>query len=889
MTDISLNADSGASREGGALFLVIFAAALIGMMIPSMMAVTNSEMRMNAAAVRHSRARYAAESVLEHGFAQTDRLIRAQSHYDRFLLKRDGGLVQPAIPDIQADLTRGGWEVQDVELLAGIVPLGDRRFIDPSDDGNELDELRGQYVISRYVMMMAKATVAHGVLGTSTAYAQQYLEIRDSPLFAYAIFYNDIMGLTPGPHTEIHGPVHCNQHMILRPWGGLDYHSQVNTVGGYKRLGGEFTFPGLYGGQLTPEFTLTDGTKGWWDTFNFPPDADFVSEFGRWFGENLRTERHDLRQVYPPAFGDMVPLADGSPGLHRIIQAPLRRSDPRLSAEEWEELLPIEQQKFSTKAGIVFQVDVSPAPIPTLAAWGGLYDGTQLALHEDGRILYPTRVIRFDNDTNRPVLDAHGNYVFIDIPSTATREWFDSLDHQELLLRDNDKINITPWEARHAFLSTLYTEGQLYDVSIRAFRYEPSDSGDYFRNGERHTRVEITGSIPRLHDNSPDGIFRTHYHEGSPGSSGVFHKQTGRNFERDGQDRVTQWLLNSNEYGNFGNIPADFLPDGGPAPRMMWDSRRRQWVNMVDLDIGNLKKALDGGSLAPAWNGIVYVEFLHNGAPIEDTFQDVHGNLFPYEDRAYSRSGLRVINARRVPTTEGPDGLDDGFTLATNNAMYVKGSFNADGNMNTGTAQEPDVPSTDSAKAEVPTALIADSLTLLSDNWNDSMSRADVNRTRGSGVEGPNHRARPTHLEIAAAVITGMPPGDELPWDSRTVQFTHNGGPLNQLRLLEFFGEDVITRFRGSLVQLYEHTVSWEPWRLRYTYLPPRREYGFAQIFENGRYPPGTPTVQSFRRAIYRQIGPDTYGALANILKQTSAEDWSEKEYAEALNAVYGN
>ena len=884
MTDKCINRNPETSREGGALFLVIFAAALIGMMIPSMMAITNNEMRLNAAAVRHSRARYAAESVLEHGFAQADHLFRAQSHYDRFLLKRDGGLRTPELPLIEADAARGGWAVEDVELLAGMVPLGERRFIDPGDDANALDELRGQFVISRHVMMLARATVEHGLLGRSTAYAQQYLEIRDSPLFAYAIFYNDIMGLTPGPLTDIHGPVHCNQHMVLRPWGGLNYHNQVNTVGGYKREGGEFTFAGLYGGQLTPEFALTDGRKEWWDTFNFPEEADFVAEFGRWFGENLRTEKHDLRQVFPPAFGDMVPLKDGSPGLHRIMQAPLRRSDPRLSTEEWERLAPIEQQKFSTKAGIVFTVDVRPAPIPTMAAWGGLYDGTQVALHDDGRILYPTRVIRFDNDTNRPVLDAHGNYQFIPIPPTATREWFDSLDHQELLLRDNSKINISPWEARHAFLSTLYTEGQLYDVQIRAFRYEASESGEYFRNGELHNRVEITASIPGLHENSPDGIFRTHYYEGK---GGVFHKHTGRNFEKDGQDRVTQWLLNSNEYGNFGNIPEDFLPDGRPAPRMMWDSRRRQWINMVDLDIGNLKKALDGGALDSAWNGIVFVEFMHNGEPIEDTVQDVHGNLFPYEDRGYTRSGLRVMNAERVPTTTGPDKLADGFTLATNNAMYLKGSFNADGNMNTGTAQAPDVPSTSSAKAEVPAALIADSLTLLSDHWNDSMSRADVNRTRGSGVEGPNHRAKPTHIEIAAAVITGMPPGNELPWDSRNVQFTHNGGPLNQLRLMEFFGEDVTTRFRGSLVQLYHHTISWEPWRLRYTYLPPKREYGFADLFAEGRYPPGTPTIQSFRRAIYRQIGPDTYDALAKLMRQSTEEDWSEAEYAKALQGVY--
>lgn len=872
-------------KSGGALFLVIFVTAIIGIILPSMMMLTNTELRLNTAAVRHSRATYAAESVLEHGFAQTDLLVRSQSHYDRFFLTRDGGVKSPETTEIEADRGNGGWEVKDTELHVGMVPLGERRFIDPADTANAFDELRGQYVTSRHVMLLSRATVSHPILGQSTAHAQQYLEIRDSPLFAYAIFYDDIMGLTPGSHTQIFGPVHCNAHIVLEPWNGLDFFSQVNTFDGYQRVGGSFTFLGRNGGQFTPEFTLSDDeTTGWWDTFNFPAQANFVFEFGRIFGENLRTQKHDLRQVHPPAFGDLATLDDGSPGLHRIIQAPLRRSDPRLDPGEWDSLTSIENEKFSTKAGLVISVDVRPAPIPALADLEESYDGTQLVLAADGRILYPTRVIRFD-DNNRPVKDAHGNYVYVPVPPTATREWFDPLHQQQLLVQNNNNLNISPWEARHAFLHNLYTEGQRYEVSIRAFRYEPSDSGEFFRNGEPHERVDVTHFIPNLHLNAANGIFRTHYFDAGPG--GEFQHNTGRNFDAAGQDRITRWVPATNQYKNYGPMPTDLLPDGTPPPRQLWDSRRRQWVYTVDLDIGNLKAALDNDQLPDGWNGIVFVEFLHNGQPIEDTFQDVRGNLFPYQDRAFLRSGLRVVNAREVPTTFGPDELPDGFTLATNNVMYIKGSFNADGDLATGTAQEPDVLPPPASLSEVPAALIADAVVILSDNWNDAMSRADVYRSRGGGDHTPNHRAIPTDIEIAAAIITGMTPGDERPWDTRTRQFAHNGGPLNQLRLMEFFGPTFTTRFRGSLVQLYHNAVAWEPWGLRYIYHPPSREIGFADTFANGRYPPGTPTTRSFQRAIYRPISPAKFNAFTEAFVQAEEEDWSDAEYNAAIQKIY--
>ena len=248
-------------------------------------------------------------------------------------------------------------------------------------------------------------------------------------------------------------------------------------------------------------------------------------------------------------------------------------------------------------------------------------------------------------------------------------------------------------------------------------------------------------------------------------------------------------------------------------------------VTTYDFDVGKLKQLIESpGSTAdtsitgfnPAtdWNGVVYVAFTSSANDLNFT-------------------GLRVINGETdvagggVPSRGG----DPGFTLATNNALYVKGHFNADGNESTGTPTEPE-------SGEVPCALYGDSVTLLSTAWNDGTT--SVKPTASSS-------------EVAAAIVTGIVPS------GAKGLAEGSGGAHNLPRFLENWGSKS-SRIRGSLVCLYESEVDFSIWSVDY-YAPPNRNWGFSRQFRDGTFPPGTPMIRNYRRTDYRELNAAEYAA----------------------------
>lgn len=246
-------------------------------------------------------------------------------------------------------------------------------------------------------------------------------------------------------------------------------------------------------------------------------------------------------------------------------------------------------------------------------------------------------------------------------------------------------------------------------------------------------------------------------------------------------------------------------------------------VKTYELDMGKLKQAIEsptstyqitGYNPATDWNGVVYVGFTSTAADLGFT-------------------GLRLINGKTGVSGSGVPsrGTDKGFTLATNNALYVKGHFNADGNIGTNSATVPET-------GEVPCALFGDSVTLLSTNWDD-------------GVETKKPDAADT--EVAAAIVTGIRPS------GAKGLAEGSGGAHNLPRFLEDWGgkKNVI---RGSLVCLYESEVDFTIWSVDY-YAPPNRNWGFSQLFRDGTFPPGTPLLRSYWRSDYRELTATEYAS----------------------------
>lgn len=289
-----------------------------------------------------------------------------------------------------------------------------------------------------------------------------------------------------------------------------------------------------------------------------------------------------------------------------------------------------------------------------------------------------------------------------------------------------------------------------------------------------------------------------------------------------------------------------------------YDRRQSQAMDVVDLDIGLLADIINNGEAnggnndpwngqyhlnpgkAVDWNGVVYVEMPYDSSTSSRADQVMPGD---------SNVALRIVNASEVPNPEfsKKSGFDEGFTLATNGQLYVKGHFNSDGDSATGSSTATDdggTYSTDEASA----ALYADSITILSNAFDDTKTK-----------KSPSSRIA-EYTEVAAALVTGLLPS--IPGGTQ-----QSGGAHNLPRFLEKWS-GVEFRYRGSLVALYESEVATAPMTNGHSawYSPPNRNWGYNELFGAGIYPPGTPNTRDFRRTDFRYLTEAEYNQALSEL-----------------------
>lgn len=306
-------------------------------------------------------------------------------------------------------------------------------------------------------------------------------------------------------------------------------------------------------------------------------------------------------------------------------------------------------------------------------------------------------------------------------------------------------------------------------------------------------------------------------------------------------DKVEKKLSKSLVTVNLYTEDEDNDPIGG-----FYDGRQQQALDVIELDVGVLAELINDGEAnggnkdpwnglyklnpgsAVDWNGVVYVELPYDGS--DSSRSD---KVMP-ADRDVA---LRLVNGSEVPNPDfsKASGYDEGFTLATNGQLYVKGHFNADGDPDTGSSTETDDGKT-FASDEAAVALLADSITILSADFDDSKSK-----------KSPNER-KATFNEVSAALVTGLLPG--IPGGTQ-----QSGGAHNLPRFLEKWS-NIEFRYRGSLVALYESEAGHKPMTNQHSkwYSPPKRNWGYNQLFGDAIYPPGTPNTRDFRRTDFRYL-----------------------------------
>jgi len=215
----------------------------------------------------------------------------------------------------------------------------------------------------------------------------------------------------------------------------------------------------------------------------------------------------------------------------------------------------------------------------------------------------------------------------------------------------------------------------------------------------------------------------------------------------------------------------------------------------------------------------------------------------PYQQVNCTKAGRanRVTGARHVlKLVDGtlgnlPVRLDNanppgGFTVASENPVYVQGDYNA---------------STAAGFADPHSAasIIADAVTLLSNSWSDSVSLNNPNNLGGRAGNTSWYR-----MAVAAGKTLAFP---QPVWGGQDMGT--DGGMHNFLRYLESWGGTL--NYEGSLVSLYSSQYATGVFKCcTVVYSPPTRGYQFDQLFlQPQNLPPGTPMFQDVDNLSYHQ------------------------------------
>ena len=203
----------------------------------------------------------------------------------------------------------------------------------------------------------------------------------------------------------------------------------------------------------------------------------------------------------------------------------------------------------------------------------------------------------------------------------------------------------------------------------------------------------------------------------------------------------------------------------------------------------------------------------------------------------FFRRAVKIVNGNNL-TALGtcPGAVACGLTIASENPVYIQGDYNsnsAGGGFN---------------DAHVATSVLADSVTFLSNAWNDANSFA----TNEYNVGSPR---TPTQTYYRTAVVAGK--GIAFPYFNNDADNGSDGGVHNFLRMIEDWGAGSLTMYyRGSIISMYYNRQGTGIFKCCATvYTPPNRGYNFdTEFLTPNLLPPRTPLFRDVNTTGFTQL-----------------------------------
>ena len=281
-------------------------------------------------------------------------------------------------------------------------------------------------------------------------------------------------------------------------------------------------------------------------------------------------------------------------------------------------------------------------------------------------------------------------------------------------------------------------------------------------------------------------------------------------------DRRNNRDLNNLETGEYG-FEDVVNPTGAPGALDVGEDVNGN--NTLDI-YGQFPNFLGARNALPPTNAAVPAAWKVAGNIRPSTFL---GRSAAMTSRAYLfRHALKLINGGlgNVPMP--------GLTVVTENPIYIQGDWNA----NAAGFGDP----------HSETSVIADAVTLLSNNWTDANSFVNPYN--------PGNRAR-TNSWYRLAIIGGK--GIAFPWiNGEPNDFGTDGGAHNFLRYLESGAQ---LNYRGAIATFYYNRQATGTYKCCTTvYSPPTRVYNFDTDFlDPAKLPPLTPVFRDINALGFAQ------------------------------------
>ncbi len=285
-------------------------------------------------------------------------------------------------------------------------------------------------------------------------------------------------------------------------------------------------------------------------------------------------------------------------------------------------------------------------------------------------------------------------------------------------------------------------------------------------------------------------------------------------------------------------------------------------VNLTTLDIGNLNNALNGGAMTGTlqtnYNGVVYIYDKTDNS--SSTGVSSSNNL----------NGIRIANATTTPAFNDQNSNPLGFSIVSNNGVYVQGDYNTTPITVAG------------ASVNNPAAIMGDAITALSQAWPNgaatptgstgglaptnisaaatltdiSTRKASASAPTATNGFNPASLGTGNGMTVNAAILTGNTP---------TTTTSNSGGAQNLVRMIEdwFYpdplgnGTGMSLTLNGSLGQIftskyfsggYASGVQPGLGAGNRVYIQPKsRIFDYDLNFKN-RTPAGSPSTTAFTR-----------------------------------------